>query len=272
MQTVSVPAGAESTPLSADAVLPLLVSDLGKAESGIGFIYGALDRIVEWAHLRDAFVVIEDPVVGRQVFRAGRKAPQPLGNGLDPFVVPSGLYCDPELPAGPVRDAIPSLCHVALQLDLSRHDASHDPLTGLYNRRSFDAMLQQSAVRSARYGWRFVFALFDVDRFKLLNDQFGHDAGDHILRTVGAELRSSLRGGDAAARIGGDEFALLLHNGDAHVLHLLIDRVQSAVGKAVGVEVGFSAGAASAPDDSSDPAVLYRLADQQLYQSKRGRD
>lgn len=252
-----------------DALLPTLVADLSRAQSGIEFVYGALERIVEWSDLKDAFVIVDDAVVGRQVFRAGRRSWRDLDQDL--FGLGAGLYTEPELPSGPVGEAVADLCVIALQLDLSRHDATHDPLTGLYNRRSFDAMLQQSAVRSSRYGWRFSFALVDLDRFKTLNDQFGHEAGDRILRAVGVELRSSLRGGDAAARIGGDEFALLLHNGHHEALGLLLGRLQAAVGEVVGVDVGFSAGAATAPDESSDPGELYRLADERLYQNKRKR-
>ena len=88
---------------------------------------------------------------------------------------------------------------------------------------------------------------------------------------IGSELRSSLRGGDAAARIGGDEFALILHNGDQQVLGLLLDRMQASVANAVGVEVGFSAGTASAPDETSVPGVMYRMADERLYENKRAK-
>ncbi len=255
--------------MTVETLLPALVADLARAQSGIEFIYRALDRVVEWSDLENAFIVVDDAVVGRQVFRSGRRSWRDLDR--DVLNLGTGLYTEPEMAGGPVGEAVAQLCVIALQLDLSRHDATHDPLTGLYNRRSFDVMLQQSAVRSSRYGWRFTFALVDLDRFKTLNDQFGHEAGDRILRTVGVELRSSLRGGDAAARIGGDEFALLLHNGDRDTLGLLLGRLQAAVGELVGMDVGFSAGVATAPDDSSDPGELYRLADQHLYDNKRKR-
>jgi diguanylate cyclase (GGDEF)-like protein len=257
--------------VNGDGILTVLVADLARAQSGIEFIYNVLDRVMEANQLRDAVVIIAEPSVGRQVFRAGRRPPNQLIGGADPFTLPPGLYTTPDLVSSSLREAVANLCLVGLQLDLSRHDAAHDPLTGLYNRRSFDAMLHQSAVRSARYGWRFIFSLCDIDRFKLLNDQFGHEAGDQILRVIGSELRSSLRGGDAAARIGGDEFALILHNGDQRVLGLIVDRVQASVANAVGVEVGFSTGSASAPDESSDPGAMYRVADERLYENKRAK-
>ena len=143
--------------------------------------------------------------------------------------------------------------------------ASTDRLTGLKNRREFDRILGTIPRQP------FAVLAIDVDHLKRVNDQFGHEAGDHILRVIGSELRSSLRGGDAAARIGGDEFALILHNGDGPVLGLLIARMQASVANAVGMEVGFSAGLATAPDETSDPGVMYRLADERLYEDKRAK-
>src|SRR5439155_21319787 len=78
------------------------------------------------------------------------------------------------------------------------------------NRRCFEAMLAQAAHGSRRYGWSFALVLLDLDGFKLLNDRLGHDAGDAVLRAIGNEMRRALRQGDVAARIGGDEFALIL--------------------------------------------------------------
>ncbi|MGH9073858.1 MAG: hypothetical protein ACRDZQ_07025, partial [Acidimicrobiales bacterium] len=122
-----------------DRLLSALVADLARAESGLDFIYHALDRLVAHRELRDAIVVVEDPRIGRQVFRAGRRPPHETTVGYDPLEVAPGLYTDPELGADWLRDAVANLCQVGLQLDLSRHDASHDALTGLYNRRTFDA-------------------------------------------------------------------------------------------------------------------------------------
>ncbi|MGH9067474.1 MAG: GGDEF domain-containing protein, partial [Acidimicrobiales bacterium] len=208
------------------------------------------------------------PTMGRQVFRAGRRSPSSTTAVEDPLAGPTGLFTDPDLGDDPVAGVIASLCRVSLRLELSRHDAAHDPLTGLYNRRAFDAMVEQSAYRSARYGWRFLLVLLDLDRFKVLNDQLGHDAGDRVLRSLGTELRHSLRTGDSAARLGGDELALLLHNGDSRSIHSLLERTRVAVGRAVGIEVSFSSGSASAPDESTDFSELYRLADTRLYQHK----
>jgi diguanylate cyclase (GGDEF)-like protein len=256
--------------LSLDAsLLPGLISQLAASDSGIAFIYSTLSQLVSTYGLSDAVLVLDEPTVGRQVFRAGRQPLYQLPGALDPLTARPGIHAFPPLPAAGLAGSVTALCSIALQLDLSRHDASHDPLTGLYNRRSFDVMLQQSALRSARYGWKFALAIVDVNRFKVVNDQLGHAAGDRILRSLGAHLRSSLRGGDAAARIGGDEFALLIHDGDQRAFTALIARVQSAVALSVGFDVGFAWGLASAPEESSDPDTLYRLADRRLYKSKQ---
>lgn len=250
-----------------------LAAELAAVGSGVGFVYRALAAVTEAYGLTDAMVVIDDPVIGRQAFRSEHRPIRPApddGPGLLPgavLAVPAGLYAEPAAVDGEVAAAVVALCQVALQLDVSRHDASHDPLTGLYNRRSFDTDLERSASRSARYGWPFALALLDVDRFKDLNDRLGHHEGDQVLRIVGRELRRSLRAGDTAARVGGDEFGLILSNGGEQVAPLL-ERLERTVRSVVGVHLGFSAGVAVAPSEGTDPVDLYRLADRRLYDAK----
>jgi diguanylate cyclase (GGDEF)-like protein len=164
---------------------------------------------------------------------------------------------------------VTNLISVALRLDILRHDASHDSLTGLLNRRSYEDMLEQAVSRSLRYGWPFALMLLDLNSFKSVNDRLGHAAGDGTLRVVGVELRHSLRAGDIAARIGGDEFALILANGGPELLRPLLDRLEHAVNDAVpGAQVSFSAGLASFPDEATDLESLSKLADQRLYAAK----
>jgi diguanylate cyclase (GGDEF)-like protein len=251
-----------------DSILGRLVADLAVAGSGIQFIYATLDTLVNDYGLDDAVIIIEDASLGRQAFRRGGR---PVGKARfmsDPLLARSGLHTDPDTLDPIVASSVIQLCQVALQLDVRRHDASHDALTGLFNRRSFDTLLRQSASRSARYGWPFALALIDLDRFKELNDRLGHDEGDRVLRIIGDELRRSLRGGDAAARVGGDEFALILSNGGPEVVSNLITRLEEALDTAMGVDLGFSAGVALAPTDATDPVGLYRLADSRLYDAK----
>src|SRR4051794_41305566 len=89
-------------------------------------------------------------------------------------------------------------------------------------------MLSQAVSRSQRYGWPFALMILDLNGFKKLNDRLGHAAGDATLRAVGIELRHSLRAGDVAARIGGDEFALLLANGGPGLLRPPLGRLGEA--------------------------------------------
>jgi diguanylate cyclase (GGDEF)-like protein len=252
-----------------EAALNSLVGDLARAASGIDYIYRLLGRLTEELGAQDAVAVLEDPSLGRQAFRAGRRRVAEATWLGDPLGATTGVHTHPEPLRPEVARSLADLCQVALQLDLHRHDASHDPLTGLFNRRSFDALLEQSAARSARYGWPFALALIDLDSLKAVNDRLGHEEGDRLLRTVGLALRRCLRSGDAAARVGGDEFAVILSNGGAEAARGLLERLRSSVTLSSGQEVGVSAGVVAAPADGTDPADLYRLADARLYQDKR---
>ena len=98
----------------------------------------------------------------------------------------------------------------AARFEEMRFLAEHDPLTRLYNRRAFNHRLRVEAARSRRYGKPFALVVLDVDGFKSINDRHGHMAGDSALARVADLLSHELRGPDAAFRIGGDEFALIL--------------------------------------------------------------
>jgi diguanylate cyclase len=183
-----------------------------------------------------------------------------------------GLYADPPV-VGPVAAAcVTSLVELALRLDLLVHDASHDALTGLLNRRSYELLFRQAVSRARRYGWPFALVLLDLDNFKVVNDNHGHAAGDAALQAVGAELRASLRSGDVAARLGGDEFALLVVGVDnVATLSPLLGRLTKALERSVPESnVSFSIGVACFPSDTDDPGALTQLADARLYAAKAG--
>lgn len=254
---------------AAEARLDALALELATASSGIAFVYRALDRLAAAGDWHDVVLVVEEPSLGRQVFRSKRLPPWESAV-VDLAHAAPGVYVDGQPLDAPVAATASRLCSVALRMDLLRHDASHDSLTGLLNRRSFDELLVQSASRSLRYGWPFALVLIDIDHFKLLNDRLGHEGGDRMLRAVGGELRQSLRAGDVAARLGGDEFALILAKGDAGLVDALVSRLQQAVHHALeGEEMGFSAGLALSPQEATDVTELYRLADRRLYEAKR---
>jgi len=249
-----------------------LAAQLAQAPSGVGFIYDALSSLVREQELSDALLVIESAPAGRQVFRAGRR---PVRGGWAEECAATaepGLYTDPPILPPEAAESLSNLCAVAFRLEVLAHDASHDALTGLLNRRSFDDLLLGAVSRSVRYGWSFTLVLMDLNRFKAVNDRLGHPAGDEVLRAVGRGLRSFLRASDVAARMGGDEFAVILDGTDAELGKGLAERLsQSTVDMVEWADVAFAVGSATAPDEATTAVDLYKLADSRLYEAKRAR-
>ena len=156
------------------------------------------------------------------------------------------------------------------------HEARHDQLTGLLHHQAFVRGLELELERAERYGHGVTLAFVDLDRFKEINDTFGHPEGDRVLRTVAATFRRSLRSSDVAGRMGGDEFAVYLVEADAKAGARLLERVTSGIADLVArghlpPACTFSAGVAHFPDDARDGTELYRLADRRLYDAKRSR-
>ena len=152
-----------------------------------------------------------------------------------------------------------------------------DPLTGLPNRRHFSERFEMEVARVARYGGSFSLAVVDCDHFKSYNDRHGHPAGDDALRELGFLLREQLRTSDSVARLGGEEFAVLMVGADpataAAVAERLRQRVAGHTFGATADALTVSIGIASAPEDADTPEALFRLADQALYAAKaQGRD
>lgn len=155
-----------------------------------------------------------------------------------------------------------------------------DELTGLLNRRAFDARLAEEVARTERYGTPFSLVMLDLDGFKEINDGFGHAAGDAVLRSVGVLLRSEIRTTDHAVRYGGDEFALVLSGTSKTDAWAVAEKVRAALtllrvdagdGRRVGTAA--SIGVASYGPDSGGAKALIEAADGALYRAKRrGRD
>jgi diguanylate cyclase (GGDEF)-like protein len=152
-------------------------------------------------------------------------------------------------------------------------NAATDPLTGLYNRRFFEDYFEKELNRSIRYSHRLALVVFDLQRFKAVNDRYGHQQGDLVLRMVAATLRKSMRTSDYAFRLGGDEFALLLPQSDPEQAAALSRRLRAAYAAAIetlhmDVPLALDYGLAIYPDDGDIKEVLIRVADERLYQLK----
>jgi diguanylate cyclase (GGDEF)-like protein/PAS domain S-box-containing protein len=155
----------------------------------------------------------------------------------------------------------------------ARHDALTDELTGLPNRRLFDAALAGRLENLVRYGWRFGLLIVDIDHFKAFNDEHGHLFGDAVLVNVAATLRGVVRAGDVLARWGGEEFAVLVESSDEATLADAADRLRVLVGKS---EVRFSGparrvevsvgGTLASLEDTAE--TLFARADAALYGAK----
>lgn len=149
--------------------------------------------------------------------------------------------------------------------------ALHDSLTGLANRRAFDAFLDENFRLSKRHRHPLSLLLVDIDLFKRYNDSFGHPAGDELLKSLGARLSSVARETDLVARIGGEEFALVLPETDCTGAQVLAERARLEVERARGFprEVTVSIGVATLSPTITTPSRLVQESDQALYRAKR---
>ncbi len=158
--------------------------------------------------------------------------------------------------------------------------AYHDPLTQLPNRRLLHDRLQVAMAQARRNGGRLAMMLIDLDRFKPVNDQFGHEVGDVVLRTVAARMRACLRESDTLARVGGDEFVAVVQGIDAVADALNVaEKIRAELVEPVVLDDGRRAsiagsiGVALFPDHGESERVLQNRADEAMYLSKsRGRN
>jgi diguanylate cyclase (GGDEF)-like protein len=155
--------------------------------------------------------------------------------------------------------------------------ALEDPLTGLPNKRAFTDRLEAELGRAAREYYPVSIVAMDLDKFKQINDTWGHAVGDEALTKIAKELQNQLRAGDICARLGGDEFMLALVRADTGTAEKVLERLKAAVAR---LEVGpdrhkikFSAGIAEFPRHSTDGDAVIEMADAALYVGKaQGRD
>ena len=160
-----------------------------------------------------------------------------------------------------------------------RHLASHDALTGLPNRMLLDDRIAQAIAHSQRHSHEFAVLVIDLDRFKLINDSLGHRAGDELLREVAQRLKSAVRAVDTTARVGGDEFVVLLDGpltqAEAVEIGTRAIKVMEPSLRLLGIDVHISAsiGIAFYPRDGASVDTLLARADAAMYSAKeRGRN
>lgn len=151
--------------------------------------------------------------------------------------------------------------------------ANYDMLTNLPNRHMFMTLAEQMLAFSKRKGSKAIIAFLDLDGFKQVNDGYGHEMGDRILKQAGVRLAQQLRQSDIIARIGGDEFVVLLSDINIEDAHELLTRILKALKEPIKIEgkmihIGVSIGATLFPDDCEEIDMLLRHADAAMYQSK----
>ena len=192
----------------------------------------------------------------------------PVENPLDGWVATVATLLVAGLFVSMVRDHI-----AALILRLS--DAAHsDHLTGLLNRRGFQSVFDTELERARRADQALSLIVGDLDLFKRVNDAHGHAAGDDVLTRVAAAIAGAKRGFDSAARVGGEEFAVLAPDCDEHGAFMLAERIRSAVHEALvardpGTSLTISFGISTFPLHGQSADALLRTADQALYAAKR---
>jgi diguanylate cyclase (GGDEF)-like protein len=158
-------------------------------------------------------------------------------------------------------------------LDTCEEEAFTDHLTGLANRRRFERQLEREVARTLRYNRPFCLLLLDIDHFKQVNDTYGHEAGDEAIRLLASALQAGTRGIDLAARIGGEEFAVILPETDFDGGVDVAERLRTAIKEANIPTVGqitASFGVAEFPLCAATGRGLMAVADVALYEAKRG--
>ena len=217
-----------------------------------------------------------------------RYAALPLGGGLVVFLFAVRFFGGPSL--FPARDlAINLFQFVGVVMGVICADAvdrwrmrsvtaaTTDGLTGAMTRRYFVERFEQYLASRRRHLAPMAVAMFDLDRFKDVNDNFGHSAGDEVLKAVCAAARASIRQNDLCGRIGGDEFVLVLDECTPDQAVIVMDRLRGRIAatplivRGARIQVTISAGVAAAKDGSAfEVAPLLRAADAALYVSKNG--
>ena len=160
-----------------------------------------------------------------------------------------------------------------LNLNANRKKLLYDSLTGVRSRLAYDEQIEQELVRWQRYQTPFSYAILDIDHFKRINDDYGHNAGDNALKFIAQTMKKNLRKSDFIFRIGGEEFVLLLTNTGVENAEGLVNSLRDSISasslhfKQERVVINLSAGITEVTKDDSVES-LYERADQALYRAK----
>ena len=165
---------------------------------------------------------------------------------------------------------------VKAETEALEHQALHDPLTGLPNRKLLNDRVQLELIKSNYKKTTFLLMVSDLDRFKEINDTLGHHIGDEVLHEASSRLLKSLRKDDTVSRLGGDEFGMLLPNTGIESSHLISRKIVDAFSKPVIVEgqslnIGISVGIVEYPSNGTDLNTLMQRADVAMYYAKQNR-
>ena len=198
----------------------------------------------------------------------------------DGSLLPVDLVCSPVRRDGGVTGVIVAFRDATERLAFEerlRHQALHDALTGLPNRTLFDDRIRQAIHSAHRDRSAFAILLMDLDRFKEINDTFGHRSGDLVLRELATRLERELRESDTVARLGGDEFAMLLPGTDALGAALVAEKISHALRQPVVIEgqaldLETSIGITIFPDHGADATTILQRADVAMYVAKRSHE
>jgi len=168
-----------------------------------------------------------------------------------------------------------------MRITALEHETHTDPLTGVYNRRFMEQRLREEVSKARRYHFKLAVLLLDLDHFKRVNDELGHQAGDQVLIEIGKLVNRELRDSDILARYGGEEFLVIAPNTSPSAATALAERLRNCIesqtfltdfdkAQKLEIRVTVSIGVASFGDSSNDEGSLVQVADQNLYLAKHG--
>jgi diguanylate cyclase (GGDEF)-like protein len=207
---------------------------------------------------------------------------RPIVGSTDQLLGMLSLYkrpdAEPRQPNSQLIGICANLAGIAIEscqaAERIRHLAHHDDLTGLPNRLLFNYQLPKALARAQRDGTSVGVLFLDLDRFKIINDTLGHDAGDMVLRQIAGHLRSCVRETDTLARVGGDEFTVLVEQlADTQYLGTVAEKLLTAMASPLAIggnvyQLSGSIGIAVYPEDGADGASLLKNADIAMYGAK----